>query len=235
VSFLLNAPGCLIAIGGLIGAFAADSVAPSADEILAGIENENNRRHDLLKEYSGSRQYMLQNMRFGKQAAVAVLMTYSRMDGERYTVVARSGSDRLNDIINNVLASESRASLPPENVRHQITSANYRVRLLGTEVAAGRSCYVLELAPRIKTRFLIVGKVWVDADSYAVVRIEGQFAASLSMLVGAPLISEEFIEVHGFWLPLHVRSVASSFLLGPTELEISFSNYQLDQDLASLR
>jgi hypothetical protein len=75
----------------------------------------------------------------------------------------------------------------------------------------------------------------VDAESYAVVRIEGQFSASLSMLIGAPHISEEFVEVQGFWLPEHVRSVTSSFLLGPTELDIRFSNYQLDRDFASLQ
>jgi hypothetical protein len=50
--------------------------------------------------------------------------------------------------------------------------------------------------------------------------LKGQFAASLSILVGAPRISEEFVEVDGFWLPEHVRSVTSSFLLGPTELDI---------------
>ena len=224
--------GSMIAIGGLMLMATADSVAPSGDEILARIESETNRRHALLQEYSVSRQYTLQNLRFGKQAAVAVLMSYRQVDGERYTVLTRSGSDMLNGIVDKVLASEVGESLPLANARHQITAANYRVRLLGTEVAGGRGCYVVELAPRIKSRFLIVGKAWVDADSYAVVRIEGQFAASISMLVGAPRISEEFIEVNGFWLPGHVRSVTSSFLLGPTALDILFSNYQFERDSA---
>jgi hypothetical protein len=102
-------------------------------------------------------------------------------------------------------------------------------------VAAGRNCYVLDLTPRIKNRFLIKGKVWAAVGSYAVVRIEGQFAANLSLLVGAPHISEEFVEMWGFWLPAHVRSVTSSFLLGPTELDILFSNYRFDRDLVSLQ
>jgi hypothetical protein len=208
----------------------AGSAMPSSDEILARIESENNRRHVLLKEYSGSRQYTLENLRFGKYAAVAVRMSYRQLEGERYTVVTRSGSDRLNGIIDQVLASETGESVPPENARHQISSANYRVRLIGTEVAAGRSCYVLALLPRIKNRFLIVGKAWVDAGSYAVVRLEGQFAASMSIFVGAPHISEEFIEVNGFWLPGRVRSVASTFLLGQTELDILFSNYRIGQE-----
>ena len=220
----------LIAIGALLPALTADGLAPSGDEILARIEGENTRRHVQLREYSGSRQYTLQNLRFGREAAVGVLMNYHQVEGERYTVLTRSGSDRLNGIIDRVIATEAGASVPPGNFRHQINSSNYRVRLIGTELAAGRSCYVLELTPRVKSQFLIFGKAWVDAGSYGVVRIEGQFAASISILVGAPRISEEFVEVQGFWLPGHVRSITSSFLLGPTKLDIAFSNYQLDRD-----
>jgi hypothetical protein len=162
-------------------------------------------------------------------------MNYRQAEGQRYTVLTRSGSEKLNSVIDKVIASEADASVPAENARHQITAANYRVRLLGTEVAGGRKCYVLELAPRSRSRFLIVGKAWVDIASYAVVRLEGQFAASISLLVGAPRISEEFIEVNGFWLPGRVRSVACSFLLGTTELDIRFSDYRLGWDLESLR
>jgi hypothetical protein len=229
----LAALGCLILTGGMVRAFAADSLPATSDEILARVEAEIARHHVLLKEYSVSRQYTMENFRFGKQAAVAVLMSYRLVDGERYTVLTRSGSDKLNSIIDQVVASEATASAPAENARHQITAANYRARLLGSEIAGGRRCYVLDLAPRFKNRFLIVGKVWVDAESYGVVRIEGQFAASMSMLVGTPHISEEFAEVNSFWLPAHVRSVTSSFLLGLTELNILFTNYQFDREQAS--
>ncbi len=225
---------CLTITGVLIATLTAESIAPSGDAILARVEIENRRHHDLLKEYLGSRQYTLQSRRFSTQAAVEVLMSYREVQGERFTVVTRSGSDRLNSIIDKVLASEAGASVPPENARHQISPANYRARLLGTGIVSGRSCYVLELAPRIKSRSLIAGKAWVDAGSYGVVRIEGRFAASLSKLIGAPRINEEFIDVQGFWLPAHVRSIASSFLLGTSELDIVFSNYQLDPATASL-
>ena len=50
----------------------ADSVPPSGEEILASMETVNARRHELLTEYAGSRQYTLQNARFGKEAAMDV-------------------------------------------------------------------------------------------------------------------------------------------------------------------
>jgi hypothetical protein len=175
---------------------------------------------------------MLQNGRFGTQARTAVFMRHRLFDGDRFTVITRSGSGQLSGIIDKLLSSEAGASLPPEQARHEINSANYRAQLLGSEVAAGRTCYLLALSPHTKTQFLIVGKVWVDAESYGVVRMEGQFAASVSMLLGAPHITEDYVDVRGFWLPGHVRSVTSSILLGPTELDIQFSNYQVDRDLA---
>src|SRR5436305_10964678 len=114
--------GYLMVIGGR--ACAPDAVAPSGDEILAMLQAENNRRHEQLKEYSGSRQYTLQNLRFGKQAAVDVLMNYRLVGGESYTVVTRSGSDKLNGIVDRVIASEKDASIPPEQARHDLTAAN---------------------------------------------------------------------------------------------------------------
>ena len=110
---------CLALSHGLI----AESVATSADEILTRVENANGRRRDLLKRYTGSRQYRLQNARFGKEAAVGIQMKYREPEGERYTVLTQSGSDKLIGIINTVLASEARASVPPENARHQVSAA----------------------------------------------------------------------------------------------------------------
>jgi hypothetical protein len=199
----------------------------AAESVLAKVELESGRRHIGLKEYSGSRVYTLLNQRFGKEAATTVLAKYRAAEGERFTILERSGSDRLNGIIDQVLSTESAESVPPVNLRREISAANYRVRLLGTEMASGRNCYVLALTPRRKQQSLIAGKAWVDATTFAVVRIDGQFAASVSMFLGAPRIVEDFVEVGGYWLPGHVRSVTSSLLLGPTSLEIVFSNYQL--------
>ena len=129
--------GHSIVIGGMIPILAGGSLTPSNDEIFSGIQSESNRRHLLLKQYSGSREYTLQNSRFGIQAAATVLMNYREFEGERYTVSVRSGSEKLNAILDRVIASEATVSLPPENARYEITSANYRIRVLGTEVIAG--------------------------------------------------------------------------------------------------
>ena len=57
----------LVMSQGLRQTIAADLTTPSGDEILARLESENHRRHDSLKIYTGSRQYTMQNLRFGRR------------------------------------------------------------------------------------------------------------------------------------------------------------------------
>ena len=91
MSYRPLALGCSIVVCGLMSALPADSVAPSGDDILAKVEMETNRRHLELTEYSGSRQYTMQNGRFGQQAGAAVLMSYRQIEGDKFTVVTRTG------------------------------------------------------------------------------------------------------------------------------------------------
>src|SRR3954462_6191903 len=105
MAFTVSALRYIAVMAGLSGAL-ADTGASSADAILSRVEAENNRRHLALRAYSGARQYTIQNMRFGKQAAVDLRMKYRYVEGEHYTVVSRSGSEKLTGIIDKILASE---------------------------------------------------------------------------------------------------------------------------------
>ncbi len=206
---------------------AVPSNASSGDEILAKVAEHSALRRMDLRGYSGSRDYTVNNVRFGKQAKVAVRVTYQQSEGARFTVLARSGSEKLESVVDKIIASEADASRPPDNARYQITPANYQARLLGKEVVAGRQCYVLELLPRMKSKYLLRGKAWVEVQSYELVRVEGQVAAGISLLLGRPLITQEFSEVAGYWLPARTRAVSSTVLLGTSELDIVFRDYDL--------
>jgi hypothetical protein len=206
---------------------AVPSTAPSGEEILAQLALRSAMQRTDLVGYSSLRDYSVTNLRFGKQATVAVQMTYQQGDGAQFTVVTRSGSEKLVSVVDKVIASEVDASRPPDNARYQITPANYEARLLGREVMAGERCYVLELLPRMKSKYLIRGKAWVKAQSYELVRVEGQVAASVSLLLGKPVITQEFVEVAGYWLPARTHAVSSTVLLGTSELEIIYRDYRL--------
>ena len=199
--------------------------APSSEEILARVADTNSKGRAVV--YSGIREYRLRNTKFAKEATVVVSMTNGPGEGKKFRVLKRSGSAQLAWIVERLLASEADASANAKRGDHEISPANYRAYLRGTEITNGRACYVIELAPRRKSKYLIEGTLWVDATSYGVVRLQGSPSASVSMWVGTPQIMEEFIEIGGLWLPSRTRSVSSGRLLGTSELDIQYTDYQI--------
>jgi len=214
-------PGCLLA-----STLGSD---PSNDEILERVA-ANNVKHYAVA-FSVLREYKLRNLRFEKDAAVYVQVTYRPSEGMTYIVLERSGSPKLTEIVEKLLASEADTSSPTKLARHLISPANYAVYLRGTEAKAGRSCYVIDLVPKHKSKYLMKGTAWIDRSSYDVVRLEGATSASVSMWIGTPHIEIEFSQIDGLWLPVHTGAVSSGLLLGTSELEIRYWDYfMIDPD-----
>lgn len=195
----------------------------SSDEILAKVADNSIKRQRV--GYSSLREYRLRNFRFDKEATVSVQMIYRPDEGKKYTVLESSGSPKLAGIVEKLLATEADASRPPKHTDHEISPANYEACVRGTETTSGRICYVIDLIPKHKSKYLIRGTVWVDRSSYTIVRLEGTTSASVSVWVGAPHIQQEFSEIDGLWLPIHTGAVSSGLLLGTSELEIRYLHY----------
>jgi len=200
---------------------------PWTQEILGKVEQAASRRHTV--SYSGTRTYAMRNYRFNKEARVTVRMTYSPGEGKQFTVLERSGSDRLVDIIQQLIDTEVEASRPGEILQKGLTAENYAARLRGTEKAAGRDCWVLELKSRAKSKYLINGTAWVDKATFDVVRLDGVTATSLSIWVGTPHLVEDRAEFDGIWLPARLKSRSSTFLTGDSELDIDYTGYQIQR------
>jgi len=196
-----------------------------SNEILERVA-ANNTKHCAVA-FSVLREYKLRNLRFEKEATVSVQVTYRPGKGMAYAILESSGSPKLAAIVGKVLASEADSSSPEKLGRHLISPANYEVNLRGTETMAGRSCYVIDLVPKHKSKYLMKGTAWVDRSSYDVVRLEGATSASVSMWIGAPHIEVEFNQIDGLWLPVHTGAVSSGLLLGTSELEIRYWDYAI--------
>ncbi len=90
----------------------------------------------------------------------------------------------------------------------------------------GRS-YVLAVAPKTKSKFLFRGRVWVDADDFAVVRLKAEPAKNPSFWTKASQIEQSYVKVSDFWLPERNHSVSSILLGGQAELTIEYQNYKV--------
>ena len=200
--------------------------ALSAIQILEKME-EAAQSANRATDYTEKRRYTLRNDRFNRQAEMNVRVIH-RADGTpKFDVLDLAGSeDVYNRVFKKLLEAEAELRRVPASERI-LRNANYEAELLGVETVDNRQCYLLEVHPRKKSKYLLQGRAWIDMATFNLVRLEGRPTASLSFWAGKPFIVQEFKEVSGAWIVAESRSTSRSRLLGTTELTIEHSDRQL--------
>jgi hypothetical protein len=91
----------------------------------------------------------------------------------------------------------------------------------------GRDCLVLDITPRHNSEYLFRGRLWVDAQDFAIVQLKGTAAKSAFFLASAAEVSRQYSELDALPMATHAEAVSGSALLGQTTVKIDYSNYQL--------
>ena len=99
--------------------------------------------------------------------------------------------------------------------------------MVGFESNPSGSMYVLTVEPKTKSKFLFRGRVRVDADDFAVVRLEAEPAKNPSFWTKNSEIEQLYVKVGDFWLPERNHSISSIRLGGRAELTIEYQNYRI--------
>ena len=199
----------------------------TAPEILARMTQADNDRLAALAGYSGIRHYRFENKKYNKRAEMTVRMSCGSDGIKTFEVVAESGSRFVrNHIIRKMIEAEEESSQKGERKESRIIPDNYDFRLIGTEVADGRDSYVLEISPKKPTKFTVRGRIWVDAEDYAIARVEGQPAKNPSFWTRSVKVMQQYGRTDQFWLPALNHSVADARVFGSTEVVIEYSNYK---------
>lgn len=186
----------------------------SADEVIARMAESERQQEKNLQHYRTVREYRLANGDGSKSVQALASVVYDANGAKTISVMRESGSEGIfRRVIGKVLEAEERASRENQS-EMRLSQANYAFKLLGTEMREGRNCYVLQLVPKRKSKYLLDGKAWVDAKEYAVVRIEGRPSASLGFWVGKPYISQSFQKVGNIWFMSRNESLTNAKLFG---------------------
>lgn len=78
-----------------------------------------------------------------------------------------------------------------------------------------------------KSKLLYRGRIWVDAEDFAVVRIEAAPAKNPSFWTKETRIEQLYAKVGDFWLPVSNRSSSATRLGGHAEFTIDYQDYQI--------
>ena len=87
--------------------------------------------------------------------------------------------------------------------------------------------YGLTVEPKTKSKFLFRGRIWVDANDFAVVRLEAEPAKNPSFSTKGSQIEQSYEKVDDFWLPQRNHRVSSIRIGGREELTIEYQSYNI--------
>lgn len=197
-------------------------------QIVQRMEDRNQERSDRLRHYTAVRHYRVEYRGFPASiaASMVVEVTYDAPSSKQFHILSQTGSGLLVDrVLKKLLKSEQEAA--QNQSRNALTTANYNFALVGNEIDDGRRLYVLEVEPRGDNKLLYRGRIWVDADDYAVARIEAQPAQNPSFWIRKTEIHHLYSKTGDFWLPASNRSETKVRIGGTATLTIDYGTYRI--------
>jgi hypothetical protein len=200
----------------------------SSGQIVERMIERNRERSEALRGYSDERHYAVTYDGIPKKitAAMVVEATYEAPSTKRFQIISSAGPKVLvNRVLKRLLESEKEAAQNPG--RTALTPANYSFTLLGTQEIAERRCYVFHVDPKRDDTFLYRGKIYVDAEDFAVTQIEAEPAKNPSFWIRKTRIDHVYKKTGQFWLPDRNRSESKLRIGGTAVLTIDYGEYHV--------
>ena len=216
---------------------AAQTDAPlTAAQIVDQLQFRNQARADQLLRWKSTRVYETEYRGYRKDivARMEIEFSFDASAGKSFRIVNQSGSKMLCEkVLKKAAESEKEAA---QNTRATaLTPANYRFRLLETENLNGRPAYLLEVEPIASSKFLIRGKIWIDAAEFALVKVEAAPAKNPSFWVSHTRILQTFAKTGSFWLPERNHSESKVRVGGSAVFTIDYGSFQIESKAAQSR
>ena len=202
----------------------------STEEVVERLVKRNLERARALISYEGTRIYRLEYHGFpgARSAEMVVDVKYRSPVTKEFEIRSETGSRLIIDkVFHKLLQSEKEALTEEDQAHVALNTENYRFVLIGYESAPAGSCYVLSVEPRTKSKLLYRGQIWVDAEDFAVVRIEATPAKNPSFWTKDTKIKQYYGKVGDFWLPVSNQSSSIIRLGGQADFNIEYRDYQI--------
>src|SRR5215472_9947172 len=162
------------------------------------------------------RNYQLFDKKWESKAQVVARIIFVPPDQARYEVEQSRGGIG-EKILRDMLDREMEAL--HEISQRELSTRNYNFGLAGEETVDGRRCHVLALYPRRDDRELIRGRALVDAETYHLLRLEGEPVKSPSWWIRDLHITMRFADVDGTWMRILTHAVANVRFKGTYTME----------------
>jgi hypothetical protein len=199
----------------------------TAADIVERMAQRDQERRQSLSGYTAVRRYVLENVQHHKQAEMLVRVEANEQGMRTFSIISSTGwGAARKHVFPKLLKEETDATRPELQQLSRIVPENYTFTLAGTEAIDSRDTYVINVIPKVQNRYLIRGRIWIDASDYALVRVEGEPAKSPSFWIKSVHFLHQYAEYGPYWFPAYDRSVSDARFIGATEVRIEYFDYQ---------
>jgi hypothetical protein len=215
---------CVLLFSGLAGAEEL-----SVDQIVQRLTVAQSRNHADERPYISSRSYRVTKAGT-ERAAMTAIMRRPAPAEMSFQIVDSTGGVPEKAVRKSL---EKEVEIIREPSISEVTARNYRFEWLGRERMNGVDCYVLKVIPRERTKDLIDGRIWIDAQTFLIRRMEGKPAKSPSWWIKDLDLQLTFGEVLGVWVQLrsevtlHIR-FAGEYVVQAQNTSVALLDHPLD-------
>jgi len=203
----------------------------TGDQVFAKLLEHNRIREARLRQYTTVRTYEVTNDQGKRYAREVVRVAYQAPDHKSFQTESEEGSAMVrNMVLKRLIESESETASGRAHHDSAIKPANYEFTLLGEQDIGPYHCLLVEATPKRKDKYLFEGKIWIDAQDYAIVRIAGQPAKSLSFWITRADFVRQYQKIGEFWLPAEDETLVRLRMAGKKILTIQHRDYVVNED-----
>jgi hypothetical protein len=210
----------------------AEAIEPRLNltQVMDRLIEKNAERMDALQKYQNRRYYSLDYTGFptALHAEMVVDMMYDAPGTKQFKIISQSGPDWIIDrILKRLLEAEQEAQTEENRERVALNTSNYNFSGFEHQDALDNCSYVVAVEPKIPSKLLFRGRIWVDSRDFAVCRIEAEPSKNPSFWIKKTDIHHSYLKIGDFWLPSENKSVSVIRGGGRAVLTIKYQNYEI--------
>lgn len=205
------------------------SVVSTSADIVARMAQAQAENRDHIHPYIVTRDYKLFGRKSSLESKSDVIAEISVVppNAKKYVIKSTNGSGWGEKIVRKMLDGE--IAFAVDFASTDITTENYAFRLVREDNLSGQPCYVLQLLPRRKSKDLLRGTIWVDANSYLPRRVDGEPAKSLSWWLRDVRVVLVYGHAGPMWLQTFSEATADVRILGASTMVWHDVSYQMGE------
>jgi len=207
--------------------FAADDASPlTAGEIVERMVAQDAQRQALTQGYAGMRRYVLENDGMHKRAEMVVRVSGDSDGTKHFEILSEQGwKAAQKHVLHKMLESESQTSLPETRVKTRLSRDNYEFKMVDQENVGDRQAYAIDVTPKRRDQYLFAGRIWVDAEDYALVRADGNPSKNPSFWTKHVHFVHTYQKNGPFWFPVSTESITDARIFGKASMTIEYFDY----------